>query len=83
MHCSSQVEPQSDVEPQSFYGKPQSDVEPPTSVELAGTLEECPPVASQRAIVGCGPPQPWHEYLSANQFLCRSATRFFRSSYYT
>ena len=42
MHCSSQVEPQSDVEPQSFYGKPQSDVEPPTSVELAGTLEECP-----------------------------------------
>ena len=34
MHYSSQVEPQSDVEPQSFYGKPQSEIEPQTSVRL-------------------------------------------------
>ena len=38
----SDIEPQSDVEPQIFYGKPQSYIEPHSCVELAGTLGECP-----------------------------------------
>ena len=60
MHCSGQVEPQSYVEPQSFYGEPQ------TSVELPGTSVFIRSVGGEGrddvVVVWMSAPQPWQGY---------------------